>query len=136
LDGTLQLVDIGLTVVTTLVIAAALFYTVSTFRNTKKIDQLNQTQNILDKLDNLNKELPEINMDTEEGNDQLRIWEERLFNTLEWLGYLINNELIKDKKIHSYLRDDVIRWYEQAFLTSKKKGSSSLSLTVQNNLIE
>ena len=39
-----------------------------------------------------------------------------IFNTLEWLSFLVNSRKIKDDEIIGFFKDAIIEWYEKIFL--------------------
>ena len=45
-----------------------------------------------------------------------RHWNSRLFNTLEWYSFLVNQQQINDKNILKYFKDIIIDYYEDNFL--------------------
>ena len=80
------------------VYAIALFYTVVTFRRTKKLDQITQINIIMADLRKLDLELAKIPSGSDYDDTRSR-WHSRTFNTLNWLSFLINVNLITDKRI-------------------------------------
>ena len=69
--------------------AAALFYTVITFRRSKKLDQITQTNAIMYSWRDLEIELDKV----PPGSDydiSRKQWVYRMFNDIEWLCFLIN----------------------------------------------
>ena len=49
-------------------------------------------------------------------------WYFRMFNSLEWLSFMINERMITDKKLIEYVKPIIISYYEDTFLIS---GSAS-----------
>jgi hypothetical protein len=49
-------------------------------------------------------------------------WYIRMFNSLEWLSFMINERMITDKKLIEYIKPVIISYYEDTFL---KSGSAS-----------
>ena len=45
-----------------------------------------------------------------------------MFNSLEWLSFMINERMITDKKLIEYVKPIIISYYEDTFLIS---GSAS-----------
>jgi hypothetical protein len=39
-----------------------------------------------------------------------------LFNTLNYLSFLVNEKLIDDRKLIEHMKPDIIRYYEETFL--------------------
>ncbi len=95
--------------------AIALFYTVVTFRRTKKLDQITQMNIIMADLRNLDLELAKIPSEHEYDDTRSR-WYSRTFNTLNWLSFLINEKVISDKRIIEHLKPIIISYYEDIFM--------------------
>jgi hypothetical protein len=49
-------------------------------------------------------------------------WYSRMFNSLEWLSFMINERIITDKKLIEYIKPMIISYYEDTLL---KSGSAS-----------
>jgi hypothetical protein len=76
-------------IITAGIYAAALFYTVITFRRSKKLDQITQTNVIMYSWRDLEIELDKV----PPGSDydiSRKQWVYRMFNDIEWLCFLIN----------------------------------------------
>jgi hypothetical protein len=43
-------------------------------------------------------------------------WYSRIFNSVDWLSFMINEKIINDKKMIEYMKPDLIRYYEDTFL--------------------
>jgi hypothetical protein len=78
--------------------AEALFFTIITFRRTKRLDQIALSENIFKELRNLDLELAKVSPGSQYDNTRKQ-WYTRIFNTLNWLSFLINDKIIIDKKI-------------------------------------
>ena len=95
--------------------AAALFFTIITFQRTKRLDQIALSDNIFSELRNLDFELAKIPPGSE--YDDVRTqWYSRIFNTLNWLSFMINEKMITDKKMIEHMKPDIARYYEEMFL--------------------
>jgi hypothetical protein len=60
-------------------------------------------------------------------DDARNPWYFRMFNSLEWLSFMINERIITDKKLIEYIKPMIISYYENTFLKSgsgKEKDSS------------
>jgi hypothetical protein len=60
-------------------------------------------------------------------DDVRNSWSFRMFNSLEWLSFMINERIITDKKLIEYIKPMIISYYENTFLKSgsgKEKDSS------------
>jgi hypothetical protein len=95
--------------------AIALFYTIVTFRRTKRLDQITLSNTIYNDLRDLDRELAKIPSGSQY-DDARSQWYSRIFNTLDWLSYLINEKVIGDKRMIEYMKRDIIRYYEDTFL--------------------
>ena len=76
----------------------ALFFTIVTFRRTKRLDQITLSNNIFSGLRNLDLELAKIPSGSQY-NDIRAQWYSRIFNSLNWLSFMINEKVINDEKV-------------------------------------
>jgi hypothetical protein len=97
------------------VYAAALFYTVITFRRSKKLDQITQTNIIMSSWRDAEVELAKVPPGSEHDISRKQ-WVYRMFNDVEWLCFLINEKFISDRKILRQLEPTLIDYYENTFL--------------------
>ena len=95
--------------------AGALFYTVITFRRSKKLDQITQTNMITSAWREMEIELDKVPTGSEYDISRKK-WAYRMFNDIEWLCFLINEKFISDKKILRQLEPTLIGYYEESFL--------------------
>jgi hypothetical protein len=95
--------------------AAALFLTIITFRRTKRLDQIALSDNIYKELRNLDLELAKVPLGPQYDNARNQ-WYFGIFNTLNWLSFMINEKMITDKKIIEHMKPDIARYYEDMFL--------------------
>jgi hypothetical protein len=95
--------------------AGALFYTVITFRRSKKLDQITQTNVIMSGWREQEIELDKVPTGFEYDISRKK-WAYRMFNDIEWLCFLINEKFISDKKILRQLEPTLIGYYEESFL--------------------
>ena len=95
--------------------AGALFYTVVTFRRSKKLDQITQTNMITSAWREMEIELDKVPTGSEYDISRKK-WAYRMFNDIEWLCFLINEKFISDKKILRQLEPTLIGYYEETFL--------------------
>ena len=100
--------------------ALALFYTIVTFRRTKKLDQITLSDRIFSELRELDRELAKIPPESQYDNARNQVYS-RIFNTLDYLSFLVNRKIIDDKRLLDYMKPFIIRYYEETFL---KNGSS------------
>lgn len=95
--------------------AAALFYTILTFRRSKRLDQLTITNEIFLELRNLDRELVKISPESQYDNARNEVYS-RIFSTLDYLSFLINQKVVDDRRLIDYMKADIVRYYEEAFL--------------------
>jgi hypothetical protein len=73
----------------------ALFFTIVTFRRTKRLDQITLSNNIFSELRNLDLELAKIPSGSQY-NDTRSQWYSRIFNSVNWLSFMINEKVINN----------------------------------------
>jgi hypothetical protein len=100
--------------------AAALFYTVITFRRSKKLDQITQTNIITSSWRDAEVELDKIPPGSEYDISRKQ-WVYRIFNDIEWICFLINEKFISDRKILKQFEPTLIEYYENMFLKYMSK---------------
>src|SRR6187200_1676434 len=107
--------------------AIALFYTIVTFRRTKRLDQITLSNNIFGELRDLDRELAKIPSGSQY-NDTRSQWYSRIFNSVNWLSFMVNENVISDKKMIEHIKPIVAKYYEDTFLknaTVDERNSSS-----------
>jgi hypothetical protein len=108
--------------------AMALFFTIVTFRRTKRLDQITLSNNIFCELRNLDLELAKIPSGSQY-NDTRAQWYSRIFNSLNWLSFMINEKVINDRKMIEHIKPVIARYYEDMFLKNasvdEKEGFNS-----------
>ncbi|WP_148687808.1 hypothetical protein [Candidatus Nitrosocosmicus hydrocola] len=104
-------------IISAVIYAGALLFTIITFRRTKRLDQVALSENIFKELRSLDLELSKVPFGSQY-DDTRKQWYLRIFNTLNWLSFLINEKIIMDKKIIDHLKPDIIRYYEEIFLNN------------------
>jgi hypothetical protein len=102
-------------IIVAVIYAAALFYTVITFRRSKKLDQITQTNIITSSWRDAEVELDKIPPGSEYDITRKK-WVYRIFNDIEWICFLINEKFISDKKILKQFEPTLIEYYENMFL--------------------
>lgn len=102
-------------IITAAIYAAALFYTILTFRRSKRLDQLTITNEIFLELRNLDRELAKIPPEAQYDYVRSQAYS-RIFTTLDYLSFLINQKVVDDRRLMDYMKADIIRYYEDAFL--------------------
>ena len=101
--------------------AITLFYTIVTFQRSKRLDQITSLGGVMNELRDVDRELAKIPSGSQ--FDEVRNpWYFRMFNSLEWLSFMINERMITDKKLIEYVKPIIISYYEDTFLIS---GSAS-----------
>jgi hypothetical protein len=106
--------------------AITLFYTIVTFQRSKRLDQVTSLGDVMNELRDVDRELAKIPSGSQ-FDDARNPWYFRMFNSLEWLSFMINERIITDKKLIEYIKPMIISYYENTFLKSgsgKEKDSS------------
>jgi hypothetical protein len=119
-SGYIQIISAG-------IYAIALFYTIVTFRRTKRLDQITLSNNIFGELRDLDRELAKIHSGSQY-NDTRSQWYSRIFNNVNWLSFMVNENVISDKKMIEHIKPIVAKYYEDTFLknaTVDERNSSS-----------
>ena len=101
--------------------AITLFYTIVTFQRSKRLDQITSLGDVTNELRDVDRELAKIPSGSQ-FDDARNSWYFRMFNSLEWLSFMINERIITDKKLIEYIKPMIISYYEDTFL---KSGSAS-----------
>ena len=97
--------------------AIALFYTIVTFQRSKRLDQITSLGDVMKELRDVDRELAKIPSGSQ--YDEVRSsWFSRMFNSLEWLSFMINEKIMTDKKLVEYIKPMVISYYDNTFLKS------------------
>ena len=86
-----------------------------TFRRTKRLDQITLLNNIFSELGDLDRELAKITSGSQY-NDARSRWYSRIFNSVDWLSFMINEKEISDKKMIEHIKPVIVRYYEDKFL--------------------
>lgn len=97
--------------------AIVLFYTIVTFQRSKRLDQVTSLGDVMKELRDVDRELAKIPSGSQ-FDDVRSSWYSRMFNSLEWLSFMINERLISDKKLIEYIKPMIISYYEDTFLKS------------------
>jgi len=97
--------------------AIALFFTIVTFQRSKRIDQIASLGDVMNELRDVDRELAKISSGPQ--YDEVRSqWFSRMFNSLEWLSFMINEKIMTDKKLVEFIKPVIIRYYDDTFLKS------------------
>jgi hypothetical protein len=109
-----------------LIYAIALFYTIVTFRRSKRLDQITSLGDVMKELRDVDRELAKIPSGSQYDEDR-SLWFSRMFNSLEWLSFMINEKIMTDKKLLEYVKPMVISYYDDTFLkhASAKESDSN-----------
>jgi hypothetical protein len=97
--------------------AITLFYTIVTFQRSKKLDQITSLGDVMNELRDVDRELAKIPSGSQ-FDDVRNSWYIRMFNSLDWLSFTINERVITDKKLIEYIKPMIISYYEETFLKS------------------
>ena len=95
--------------------ATALFYTIVTFRRSKKLDQITLSDRIFHELRELDRELANIPSESQYDDTRSQVYS-RIFNTLNYFSFLVNRKVINDRWLLEYMKPTIIRYYEETFL--------------------
>ena len=82
--------------------ATALFYTVVTYRRSKKIDQLALGDRIFSELRELDREVIKIPPQSQYDDARSMVYY-RIFSSLDYLSFNINRKIIDDKRLIEYM---------------------------------
>jgi hypothetical protein len=104
--------------------ATALFYTIVTFRRSKKLDQLSLSDQIFSELRELDRELAKIPPESHYDNARNKVYY-RIFGTLDYLSFLVNRKVINDRWLLEYMKPFIIRYYEETFQTHASSADKS-----------
>src|ERR671914_585722 len=104
--------------------ATALFYTIVTFRRSKRIDQITLGEHIFSDLRELDRELAKIPTESQYDNARSIVYY-RIFNNLDYLSFNINRKIIDDKRLIEYMKPFIIRYYEKTFQTHASSADKS-----------
>ena len=96
--------------------ATALFYTIVTFRRSKRIDQITLGEHIFSDLRELDRELAKIPPESQYDNARSIVYY-RIFNNLDYLSFNVNRKIIDDKRLIEYMKPFIIKYYEETFQT-------------------
>jgi hypothetical protein len=96
--------------------ATALFYTIVTFRRSKRLDQLTLSDRIFSELRELDRELARVPPESQYDNARSIVYY-RIFNNLNYLSFNVNRKIIDDKWLIEYMKPSIIRYYEETFQT-------------------
>lgn len=99
------------------VYAVTLFYTIVTFQRSKRLDQITSLGDVMNEFRDVERELAKIPAGSQ-FDDVRNSWYCRMFNSLEWLSFMINERIIIDKKLIEYIKPMIISYYEDIFLKS------------------
>ena len=97
--------------------AIALFYTIVTFQRSKRLDQIASLGDVMNELRDVDRELVKIPPGSQ-FDDVRNSWYFRMFNSLEWLSFMINERILTDKKLIEYVKPMITSYYEDTFLKS------------------
>jgi hypothetical protein len=114
-------------IIVAIIYAIALFYTVVTFRRTKRLDQITLTETIFNDLRQLDRELSKIPSPPQHDSARNELYS-RILNTVDWLSFLVNEKVISDKRMIKYMKPTLIQYYEdtsvQNVLTDERYSNS------------
>lgn len=91
------------------IFSIALFYIIVTFRRTKKLDQITLLNNIFSDLRELDRELARIPTGPQY-DDARSQWYSHIFNSVNWLSFMVNEKVISDKKMIERIKLVIIQY--------------------------
>ncbi len=113
----MELISDYIQIIVAAIYAIALFYTIVTFQRSKRIDQITSLGDVMKELRDVDRELAKIPAGSQ--FDELRSpWFSRMFNSLEWLSFMINEKIMSDKKLVEFIKPIIISYYDDTFLKS------------------
>ena len=89
--------------------AIALFYTIVTFRRTKRLDQIALSDRIFNELRELDRELAKIPSESQYDDARGQVYS-RIFNTLNYFSFLVNRKVINDRWLLEYMKPTIIKY--------------------------
>ena len=95
--------------------AIALFYTIITFRRSKRLDQITLSDRIFSELRELDRELAKIPPESQYDNDRNQVYL-RIFSTLDYFSFLVNQKMVDDRRLLEYMNPIIISYYEDIFI--------------------
>jgi hypothetical protein len=104
--------------------ATALFYTIVTFRRSKKIDQITLAEHIFSDLRELDRELAKIPPESHYDNARSILYY-RIFGNLDYLSFNVNRKIIDDKRLINYMKPFIITYDEETFQTHASSADKS-----------
>jgi hypothetical protein len=95
--------------------AIALFYTIITFRRTKRLDQITLSDRIFSELRELDRELAKIPPESQYDDSRNQVYL-RIFSTLDYFSFLVNQKMVDDRRLLEYMKPMIISYYEDIFM--------------------
>lgn len=95
--------------------AIALFYTIITFRRSKRLDQITLSDRIFSELRELDRELAKIPPESQYDNARNQVYL-RIFSTLDYFSFLVNQKMVDDRWLLEYMNPIIISYYEDIFM--------------------
>lgn len=95
--------------------AIALFYTIITFRRSKRLDQITLSDRIFSELRELDRELAKIPPESQYDNARNQVYL-RIFSTLDYFSFLVNQKMVDDRRLLEYMNPIIISYYEDIFI--------------------
>jgi hypothetical protein len=102
-------------IIVAIIYAVALFYTVLTFKRSKELDQIRVTETIFNDIRQLDRELSKLRSSSQDDQVRKELYS-RILNTVDWLSFLINTQVITDRRMISYMKPTLIQYYQDTFV--------------------
>ena len=91
-------------IIVAIIYAVALYYTVRTFKRSKELDQIRVTETIFNNFRQLDRELTALPASSHNNQGSKGDLYSRILNTVDWLSFLINTEVITDRRMIVYMK--------------------------------
>lgn len=95
--------------------AIALFYTIITFRRSKRLDQITLSDRIFSELRELDRELAKIPPESQYDYARNQVYL-RIVSTLDYFSFLVNQKMVDDRRLLEYMNPIIISYYEDIFM--------------------
>ena len=102
-------------IIVAIIYAVALYYTVRTFKRSKELDQITITETIFNDLRQLDRELSKLPSSSQDHQGRKELYS-RIWNTADWLSFLINTKVITDRRMIAYMKPTLIQYYQDTFV--------------------
>jgi hypothetical protein len=95
-----------------IVVASTFYFTIRTFRNANKAEQIKLADNFQQAILEYEQETAELKRNNTFEKER-KYWEYRLFNRVEWYSFLVNKKQIRDRDIIEHFHDYITEIYDK-----------------------